>query len=258
MENELEARVQRKIDAVEAGGTTKTTVFAMNIGSLSEYVKIDGSRDIDYSSGDFQIGDVTGGNYTQFEDDGTIEFVGDAMVWDDIRINPGSFDRPGVSDPDIVAYAVGGGANTYLWEFAKNDVASFTVQMPHNYAIGENIYVHIHWTPGTRGNEENGATVGWKIDYSWANINGTFGALATLDLSDACDGTDHKHQMTTDAVITGTGKEISSMLVCNIKRTDTGTDDTWSSTSSGQLPLLLEIDIHYPINTVGSRERTSK
>lgn len=211
------------------------------------------------TKGDVYVGgDHDAGNESVFESGGTLRFDGDATVWDDMRVIPGSFDRPGVSDPDLVAYAPGGGGNTYLWEFAKNDIASFTIQIPHSYKEGTDIYVHIHWTPGTRGNEENGATVGWKIDYSWANVNAAFGALATLDLSDACDGTDHKHQKTPDIVISGTGKTLSSMLMCNIKRTDTGTDDTWAGTSSGQLPFLLEIDFHYEIDTVGSRERTSK
>lgn len=180
-------------------------------------------------------------------------------VWDDLRITPGSFDRPGVADPDFVAYDVnGGGVSTYLPEFAKNDIASFTIQMPHHWKEGTNIYCHIHWTPGPRGNEENGATVGWKIDYSWANRDANFPTMSTLDLSDACDGTDHKHQMTPDVAITGTGKTISSMLICNVKRTDTGADDTWSSTTTGELPLLLEIDFHYEIDTAGSAARTSK
>jgi hypothetical protein len=179
--------------------------------------------------------------------------------WDDIRINPGSFDRPGTSDPSIVAYDVnGGGVSTYLWQFAKNNIASFTVQIPHGYKVGEDIYVHIHWTPGSRGNEENGNTVGWKIDYSWANIGDNFGTMVTVDLSDACDGTDHKHQMTPDVAIIGSSKGISSMLLCNIKRTDTGSDDTWSGTTSGELPMLLEIDFHFPIDMIGSRQRTSK
>ena len=181
------------------------------------------------------------------------------VVYDDIRINPGSFDRPGSSDPAIVAYSPAAGAiTTYAYEFAKNNIASFTVQIPHSYKVGEDIKVHIHWTPGTRGNEENGATVGWKIDYSWASINDTFPEMATLDLSDACDGTDHKHQMTPDISITGSGKGISSMLLCNVKRTDTGTDDTWASTTTGQLPLLLEIDFHFPIDTLGSRDWGTK
>jgi hypothetical protein len=181
------------------------------------------------------------------------------VVYDDIRVTPGSFDRPGISDPDIVAYDVnGGGVSTYLWEFAKNDIASFTVQLPHSYKPGQDIKVHLHWTPGPRGNEESGNAVGWKVDYSWANIDGAFGTMATADLSDACDGVDHRHQMTPEVTITGTSKAISSMLLCNVKRTDTGTDDTWASSTTGQLPLLLEIDFHFPIDTMGSRDWGTK
>jgi hypothetical protein len=169
--------------------------------------------------------------------DKTIELV--ETVWDDMRIVPGNFDRAGITDPTIVAYAPNGGAiSTYLYEFQLNDIAYFTA--------------------GPRGNEENGKTVGWKLDYTWANINGNFGSMATLDLSDACDGTDHKHQMTPDVSITGTNMGISSMLICNIKRTDTGTDDTWVGTASGELPMLLEIDFHYEIDTLGSRQISTK
>lgn len=208
-------------------------------------------------TGSWKFGDAT--NNTQFESDGTIKFNGTATVWDDIRIVPGSFDRPGVSDPAINTYAVGGGGtNSYLYEFAKNDIVSFTVQLPHSYDEGEDIYVHAHWTPGARGAAENGNYVGWKVDYSWANVDGAFGAMATADLSDVCDGTDHKHQMTPDVAITGTSKTLSSMLVCNLKRTDTGTDDTWASAAAGSQPMILEVDFHFPQDTVGSRSMTAK
>lgn len=88
----------------------------------------------------------------------------------------------------------------------------------------------------------------------------TFGAMSTADLSDTCDGTDHKHQMTTSVTIDGhtAQKNISSMLLCNVKRTDTGTDDTWSSIAAGEQPILLEVDFHYPIDTQGSRQASAK
>ncbi len=179
--------------------------------------------------------------------------------WDDLRITPGSFDRPGISDPNyVIYYPNGGGLGVYVLEFAKNDFASFMVQLPHGYKQGSDIYVHLHWTPGPRGNEEAGALVGWKVDYSWANINGTFSDMQTADLSDACDGTDHKHQMTPEVLINGTGKNMSSMLLCNIRRTDGGADDTWSGAVSGQLPLLLEVDFHVMLDSIGSRTHSSK
>lgn len=185
----------------------------------------------------------------------------DEAVWDDMRITPGSFDRPGASDPTfILYYPNGGGLGTLLPEFEVDDYACFTIQLPHTYKQGTDIYAHIHWTPGPRGNEENGKTVGWKIDFSWANIGDNFSDMQTLDLSDACDGTDHKHQMTDEVVIDGhtAPKGISSMLICNVRRSDTGADDTWVGTISGQLPLLLEIDFHYQIDAAGSHLISTK
>ena len=42
-------------------------------------------------------------------------------VWEDMRVTPGAFDRPGASDPNIYTYNVnGGGVNTYLYEFDNN------------------------------------------------------------------------------------------------------------------------------------------
>lgn len=187
-----------------------------------------------------------------------LEPRGIKLAYDDLRVTPGSFDRPGASDPVIKAVTPGGGTTTYLYEFAINNIASFTVQLPHGYVEGQDIRVHIHWTPGSRGNEENGKTVGWKIDYTWANINGAFGSMATADLSDACNGVDWEHNMTPEVVISGADKKISSMLICNVKRTDTGTDDTWVSSTTGELPLLLEIDFHIPMDAIGSRDWSSK
>jgi hypothetical protein len=178
---------------------------------------------------------------------------------DDIRIVPGSFDRPGISDPTYVAYNPNGGATaTYLLEWTTTDIASFTVQVPHSYAEGTNLSAHIHWTAGARGVAESGKAVGWKVDYTWANMDGNFGNMSTINLSDVCDGTNHKHQMTPDIIMNGSGKNISAMLICNIKRTDTGADDTWVTNTAGNLPMLLEVDFHYQINTMGSTTTTVK
>lgn len=180
-------------------------------------------------------------------------------VWDDVMYTPTAMDFGGANDPTLVNYTPSGsGAICKLYEFAKNDIAYFTVQLPHRYKTGTDIYVHVHWTPGSRGTAESEKFVGWKVQYSWASIGGTFGAMATADCSDQCDGENHKHQMSPDIQITGTNKGISSILVCAIKRTDTGTDDDWAGTVSGQLPLLLGVDFHIEIDTMGSRQKGVK
>ena len=244
---------------VDTGETTYCSKMSLGTmaagGSLLEGIGIDENQWLSISQGIRT--DLSNDLHIDCGTDKTV--VLDVAVYDDVRVNTGNITRPGGSDPAWASVQPSGsGTATYLLEFAKNNYGTFVVQLPHSYKEGEDINVHVHWTPGNRGNEENGAAVGWKIDYTWANIGGSFGAISTLDLSDTCDGTDWKHQMTSDVVITGTSKNISSMLICNIRRVDTGADDTWAGTASGQLPLLLEVDFHFPIDTMGSRTMISK
>lgn len=179
-------------------------------------------------------------------------------VWDDIRIIPGSFDRPGTSDPVLNGWQPGGsGATFQVYVFAQNDEVHFTLQLPHQYKIGTDIKCHCHWTPRNRGNEENGKTVAWKADISWCSHGSTFPASTTYDMTDACNGVDDEHNITPDIVIDGhtSPKGISSMLIVRLYR-DTG--DTWAGTTDAQLPAILEFDIHYERDTIGSRQSLVK
>ena len=177
--------------------------------------------------------------------------------WDDMRILPTSFDFAGNADPVVVSYQPGGSGTTFrLYEFAKDDEAFFTIQIPHAWKSGTNLWPHVHWTPGARGNEESGAVVQWAMDYSIATIGGVFYASKTISLAHACTGTDHYHEITGGGSIGMAGIGISAMILGRLYRASTG--DTWESTSSGQLPLLLELDLHFEVDSIGSDEERSK
>lgn len=180
-------------------------------------------------------------------------------VWDDIRIVPGAFSFAGSSDPTLVSWQPGGSGATFkVYAFQKNNEAFATCQLPHSYKEGTDLYFHLHWTPKDRGDEENGVAVGWKVDYSIANTNGTFGVSATADFSDTCSGTDDKHEKTASIQVSGSGLTISSMVLLRIYRSDTGADDTWVGTTTAQSPVLLEFDIHFEIDSLGSNNERAK
>jgi hypothetical protein len=189
------------------------------------------------------------------------EFVleGDATTWDDVRIVPGAFSFPGVADPTLEDWQPGGsGATLKVYKFKKNDEVHASCQMPHTYKEGSDLHFHIHWTPAEYGAAESGALVGWKIDYTAANINGVYGPTATVDLSDACSGVNHQHEITSDVLVSGAGLKISHIIMVRIYRSDTGGDDTWASVAADESPALLEFDIHFEINMLGSRQRLVK
>ena len=95
--------------------------------------------------------------------------------------------------------------------------------------------------------------VEWQLEYFWVNIDGTAGNTTILSLTDAGDGTAYKHQVASWSAISGTGKTVSSMLMCRIFRDGGNGSDTFTGDA-----LLLEIDFHYQIDTMGSRQEFVK
>jgi len=183
----------------------------------------------------------------------------DEVFWDDLRVVPGAFQFVGSGDPTLSNWQPGGAGTTFkVYKFQKNDAVYASTQMPHSYKEGTDLYFHIHWTPCDRGNEEDGNLVGWKVDYTIANVNGTFVSSSTVDLSDACSGTDDKHEITSSVQVSGTGLKISHIIMLKIYRSDTGADDTWVGSTAAQSPAILEFDIHFQINSYGSRQETVK
>lgn len=176
--------------------------------------------------------------------------------WEDLCITPSAFDFAGNTDPSLTDWQPGGtGVIFKVWAFEKNDEAFFTAQFPHAYKTGTDVDCHVHWTPRNRGALENGQTVAWKLAYSWAGIGAAFAASAVVNMTDTCSGTDHLHEISPVATISGAGKGISSMLVGRIYRDN---DDNWAGTGAAGSPVLLEIDFHYQQDTLGSEYQLTK
>lgn len=177
-----------------------------------------------------------------------------APAWEDIRTT-GEQTRVGTTAPSFAAFGPSGSLKTLRFEAGHHDEVHFEIQMPHAWKEGTPIHPHVHWTPvsATAGN------VVWELEYAWANINGTFGAPSNM-ASDptAAGGTAWVHKMTDlksgglDYIV-GTGKTISSMLVCRLHRNAGAGSDTLAADVA-----FLEIDFHYQVDSMGSREENLK
>jgi len=232
---------------ISASNVVITTLSATNASASTILVDTlyigDANTYLSNSSGDINVNTAA----TK-----TIELQ--TVVYDDLRIVPGATTFAGGSDPTLQSWQPAATGATYkVWKFNNGDEIFFTCQVPHSYKEGANIKVHAHWTPGNRGTEEGTATVGWAIDYSWANIESVVPSSSTADLTDACQSTDDEHLMTPEVEIDGTGKGISSMISCRFYRNG----GTWSGTLANA-PALLEVDFHFPIDTMGSRNWGAK
>ncbi len=166
--------------------------------------------------------------------------------WEDLRVPVDSVKVTATNPATEAAYKGG-----LVLSFAKaaTNVVYFTCQVPHAYKVGTNIYPHVHYVPKTTG---AGAIV-WQLTYSWANINGTFAAETTLPVTTTGALTADKQHLTSFDPITGTGKGISSMLICSLSRLGADAADTYDDVA-----YLLEFDFHYLSDDTGSKNETSK
>jgi hypothetical protein len=136
------------------------------------------------------------------------------------------------------------------YEFPQNDATEilyFVVQLPHGYKEGTGIYPHVHWKQ-----TQNLVPV-FKLDYKWFNVGAaipadfttyTMGSLALPYVSGSIQQISKN-----DEPIAGTGKTISSLLLCRLYRDD--------NVYTGDA-LAYQFDIHYEIDGFGSDTEYTK
>ncbi len=198
------------------------------------------------AAGTGKFGDVVGGNYSEFGSSGVIKFNGNARVWKDM-IASGMALRDGGTPPTAAVFTGGILANRFDAGASQSVHGAFELQ--HDYKEGTALDVHIHWTPTTT----NAGNIVWGIEYSLANVDGTFGvAVIHLNAPAAAPGVVRKHTLTEVVSIPGTGLLIGTVIAFRIFRQNGGTD-----TFTGNA-FLHSVGMHYEVDTVGSRQELIK
>jgi len=202
-------------------------------------------------------------NNLRVDSAGRLTLTGDATVWDDLRFPALSLKLLGFSDPDPVQLADDGAGSTGVYSLGFSNTQDqevfCAVQLPHEWKEGSDIYPHVHWAPNAATVGDEGVT--WALEYSWANIGvvdgvGTpvaFGNTSTITIDDIDTFTAKEHRMINFAPVSATGKTFSSMLMCRLYRDVSDPSDDY-----GDDALLLEFDIHYEIDSLGSDTRSTK
>jgi len=198
-------------------------------------------------AGNTRIGDGT--NNTYIESDGSLSYEGTATRWDDLKVNVSRLTSHGAKPPgmnDVIDAGAGPGLFLYWFDKSNEEELFFTVQMPHGWKEGSTIKPHVHWIANNgSGNVE------WALEYVWANVNDVFSTTTTTLSSDTPISAyaDYKHMLTSLGDMDGTGKTLSSIILCRIFRKADSANDTFDRDAG-----LLQIDFHYQIDADGSRE----
>jgi hypothetical protein len=238
-----------------ASPATGLMVYNTGAGTLSE-------KGVYYWNGTIWEKQLTGGvsssNYVKIDNDGTVTLNGGATTFTDLVVPPYSARNSSNSNPPwsefLLATSGSLGFFTFAYGYVDQDADKeifFNIQMPHDYKQGSAIYPHVHWSgrtaPGTN-------RVTWEFDYQWVNHTATFSDNSKSTLTGYALAGDagrsvaaFEHVITPLGTIDGTGKTISSMLVCRLRRKTTDANDLYANSA-----FIISFDVHYEIDSFGS------
>lgn len=172
------------------------------------------------------------------------KFANEYATEEDLRFPATSINPPGlVDDPQWDADNLG-----WLFDASKTEQLQILAQISHHYLAGTNFDPHVHWTKTTSA----AGNVLWRMEYKWQKIGEVLsGTWTTVDATTTIiatpdNNTAYEHLLTSFGEISGTGADISDMLVIKLSRVGGDALDTYGADAR-----LLEFDIHFHTRMLG-------
>jgi hypothetical protein len=182
------------------------------------------------------------------DDNGNITRLG-GENWDDTVV-PALMISGGASAPTRASFA-GGPMEVYFFDDAQDDEAHFTLQLPHTYKEGTDLFPHVHFAQSSAA---TGSAVVWELSYSIQDIGETFAASTTIKGTNTISGTQWAHQIGDLPTISGTGLKVSAILTGRIRRlASSATADNYTAGAA-----FLGFDCHHQVDSLGSSTATAK
>ena len=224
--------------------------------AIGIYSQADTFMDL-FADGGVRIGDSSAGaptSFSKFEPDGTLEFNGEATVFEDIPISLSSARVPAANAPTWSGFI--GNLNTYT--YGLNDFQEFSTEIEHSYKESSDIEFHIHGA--TNGLEGVDKTIKFEIEYELVNPNTINGLGGVYTGTTTMNGemiipasTADKTSFVLDIGIENTGNFLQgASVVGRVRRiASTGTEPVSD-------PFVVQVGIHIEQDTVGSRTELTK
>lgn len=165
--------------------------------------------------------------------------------WDDLRVPAVQVNLSGPA----AAPAYNAAEITLDFSATQINTVQFDFQLPHTYKEGTDVIFHAHFKPSTA----NAGDIVWEHKVRWSNVGDVVGAFATTSQTEAAAGVEDEHDIGASKTLDGAGKRISSVIQLQLQRLGNDVADSFTG-----LVQALSFDLHFQINTPGSREPLAK
>ena len=176
---------------------------------------------------------------------------GTATTWDDLRFPPSAVKAVVGKEAKFQAYK---GSVVIKFQNGADQSIAFVAQLPHDYKLGSDLKPHMHMTLPVAGSGAGVENIKFDMTYSIANISDAFPAESSLTITaDVQNVAADLHGYVPLGTIDGSAiDDVSTIILCALTR-DVGVANAYDENI-----YLLEIDIHYQKDSLGSDEELSK
>jgi hypothetical protein len=206
------------------------------VGDIFVNISANSIKEINTDIGDLNI--KTAAGYTA---------VIDQPVWQDINLG-GTALGTGASAPDLINLDT---TSISVYAFDGNvtsEMLSGSFELQHDYKEGTDLYPHLHFLPVNA----NAGTVKFFLEY-YIREDNRVKLTATISATKATNSIAWEELLLAFPAITGTSLKIGSQIFFRLYRVPTDAADTYNSDVA-----LATVGIHYQIDTLGSRQISTK
>ena len=148
-----------------------------------------------------------------------------------------------------------------ILQFTETDSAYIDFHMPHDWAVGTNLYIHAHWSHTATTVTGGSCTFGFELMYAKGHNQAAFSAPVTVSVMQNASTTQYQH-MIAEGVCTVSGGagvlldldnlEIDGLIHCRVYL---DSNDMLVSGGGVPEPFIHTVDIHYQSTNVATKNR---
>jgi len=172
--------------------------------------------------------------------------------WED-QLGPIIIRGLGAADPSWTNYK----GNISQYEFSVNDLVTNMFHITHEYALGTDIYLHIHWSHDSATVTTGAPTFECEVTWSKGHNQEAFGTNITTTISENASTTQYQHMITevqlsaaspSASQLDSDDLEIDGLLLIRTKLT--------ANTMDGSAkPFIHNIDLHFQSTGIGTKNK---
>jgi len=163
----------------------------------------------------------------------------------------------GAGTPLVATYI----GNIMGFHFAVNDFVCINYHIPHDYALGTDIFIHYHWSHDQTN--VTGGTITWRVECTYAkgHNQAVFPATGTIDLSPTASTTQFQHMLSevqlsaaapAGGQLTTGNLEPDGLILAHVSLT---ANNITVSSGVAPDPFLHFADIHYQSTNIGTKQK---